>query len=298
MTMESMVLWLKNRRFEVEKKYLKDEKVYEFKITKDGYTVSDKFKYPETRDMKILDIKQREFLNDLIGAWDREYMIRPKGMLLEYCKQDVETVRKIWNDPTTGKKYSYDWGFDPSRAKIDTKAPKPTYGDLMDALTYAHQIEQRTEYHKMYNQINHMKSLFNIKNVIFSPPATIVYWADGTKTVVKAQGTEQYDPEKGLAMAIAKRAFGNQGNYYEVFKKWVKEEKPAVKKEEPVAPVVEEKLPWLIWVENFNDEGLKIGAGLYPRTYLHKSSATRAAKKLFGNSPNHKWIVSQTNPWT
>ena len=59
-----------------------------------------------------------------------------------------------------------------------------------------------------------------IKNVIFNPPATIVFWQDGTKTVVKATN-ELYDPEKGLAMAITKRALGNQGNYYNVIKKWV-----------------------------------------------------------------------------
>lgn len=60
-----------------------------------------------------------------------------------------------------------------------------------------------------------------IKDVIFNDPATIVYWADGTKTVVKA-GNEEFDPEKGLAMAIAKKALGNKGNYFEIIKKWVK----------------------------------------------------------------------------
>lgn len=60
-----------------------------------------------------------------------------------------------------------------------------------------------------------------IKNVIFNDPATIVIWADDTKTVVKAQNGELFNPEKGLAMAIAKKALGNQGNYYETIKKWV-----------------------------------------------------------------------------
>ena len=59
-----------------------------------------------------------------------------------------------------------------------------------------------------------------IKNVIFNPPATIVFWADGTKTVVKTQVDDEFDPEKGLAMAISKKALGNQGNYYNQFKKW------------------------------------------------------------------------------
>lgn len=62
-----------------------------------------------------------------------------------------------------------------------------------------------------------------IKKVIFNDPATIVIWADDTKTVVKAQNNETYDPEKGLAMAIAKKALGNEGKYYNEIKKWVSE---------------------------------------------------------------------------
>ena len=62
-----------------------------------------------------------------------------------------------------------------------------------------------------------------IKNVKFNPPATIVFWTDNTKTVVKCQG-EDYDPEKGLAMCICKKMLGNKGNYYEVFKKWLPKE--------------------------------------------------------------------------
>ena len=60
-----------------------------------------------------------------------------------------------------------------------------------------------------------------IKNVIFNNPATIVFWLDGTKTVVKAEN-EPFDPEKGLAMAIVKKTLGNKGSYYNEFKKWLK----------------------------------------------------------------------------
>lgn len=59
-----------------------------------------------------------------------------------------------------------------------------------------------------------------IQNVIFNAPATIVFWTDGSKTVVKCEN-EEYDPEKGLAMAIVKKWFGNNcGYYYDVFKEW------------------------------------------------------------------------------
>lgn len=65
-------------------------------------------------------------------------------------------------------------------------------------------------------------SLFpDIDDVIFSGPATIVKWKDGTKTVVKCAKNDSFDPEKGLAMAIAKRALSNKGNYYEIIKKWM-----------------------------------------------------------------------------
>lgn len=72
-------------------------------------------------------------------------------------------------------------------------------------------------------------NLVEIKNVIFNPPATIVFWTDNSKTVVKAEN-EIFDPEKGLAMAIAKKALGNKGNYYKTFKKWLPKKES---KEEP-----------------------------------------------------------------
>lgn len=61
----------------------------------------------------------------------------------------------------------------------------------------------------------------SIKDVIFAPPATIVYWSDGSKTVVKCSEKDVFDPEKGLAMAIAKRCGGNKGSYYKEIQNWV-----------------------------------------------------------------------------
>ena len=72
-----------------------------------------------------------------------------------------------------------------------------------------------------------LQDVFKIKRVIFNNPATIVFWEDGIKTVVKAHGDE-FDEEKGLAMAIAKRALGNTGRYYDVFKKWIPEHKSEI----------------------------------------------------------------------
>ena len=61
----------------------------------------------------------------------------------------------------------------------------------------------------------------DIKKVIYNDPATIIFWADGTKTVVQCQKGDSYDPEKGLAMAIAKKALGNTSRKLnDVLHKW------------------------------------------------------------------------------
>ncbi len=49
-----------------------------------------------------------------------------------------------------------------------------------------------------------------IKRVIFNDPATIVFWNDGTKTVVKCMEGDTYSPEVGLAMCISKKMLGDK----------------------------------------------------------------------------------------
>ena len=48
-----------------------------------------------------------------------------------------------------------------------------------------------------------------IKRVIFNGPATIVFWSDSTKTVVKCMEGELFDEEKGIAMAFMKKLYGD-----------------------------------------------------------------------------------------
>lgn len=61
----------------------------------------------------------------------------------------------------------------------------------------------------------------SIVKVIFNDPATIVFWSDGTKTIVKTVNGDKFDHEKGLAMAIVKKSYGNGGSYYDELKKWL-----------------------------------------------------------------------------
>ena len=101
----------------------------------------------------------------------------------------------------------------------------------------------------------------NIKKVIFNNPATIVFWSDGSKTVVKAHN-DDYEPEKGLAMAIAKKALGNEGNYYNVFKKWLPNEDSSEE--------IRDRTCYEIAGERFNEILDKITKEAYRRGQLEK----------------------------
>lgn len=66
--------------------------------------------------------------------------------------------------------------------------------------------------------------LDEITKVIFNDPATIVFWRDGSKTLVTCDPDDIFDPEKGLAMACMKKMFDNKGFYNDIFRKWLPEE--------------------------------------------------------------------------
>jgi hypothetical protein len=57
-----------------------------------------------------------------------------------------------------------------------------------------------------------------ISHTIYSPPATVVFWSDGTKTVAKCAPHERFDREKGLAICCAKKLLGD--GYAEAFKEF------------------------------------------------------------------------------
>lgn len=52
---------------------------------------------------------------------------------------------------------------------------------------------------------------FKIKRVIYNGPATIIFWDDGTKTVVKCHDEDNYDRRIGFLYACAKRLYDLSG---------------------------------------------------------------------------------------
>lgn len=91
--------------------------------------------------------------------------------------------------------------------------------DSWDSLIYQSNIYKLTD---NTNLSRATKKPLKPKKVIFNNPATIVFWNDNTKTVVKwDELTDDYDKEKAFAMCCAKKLLGNNYNYYSYFDRFV-----------------------------------------------------------------------------
>lgn len=62
-----------------------------------------------------------------------------------------------------------------------------------------------------------------VARVIFNPPATIVFWKDGTKTVVKTMEGETFNPYHGFTAALAKKIFGSSTQVNKLVERYRKE---------------------------------------------------------------------------
>lgn len=49
-----------------------------------------------------------------------------------------------------------------------------------------------------------------IKKIMYKPPATIVFWNDGTKTVAVCEKGDTYNKELGFALCVLKKKYGNK----------------------------------------------------------------------------------------
>ena len=111
------------------------------------------------------------------------------------------------------------------KIKFSTNACKCDFVSMNDL---RHKINTQHEINKM----------LGVKRVIFNDPATIVFWKDGTKTVVKCSENEKFNPYVGFCAAVTKKVYGNNSR----IQKYVKqgfiqpktEEEPV--KEEPAKP--------------------------------------------------------------
>ena len=179
-----------------------------------------------------------------VTKWSTEYDGKYRGMfgIVKYT-YDYEYTGKYGIEldglRNTNSRMGFFW-FDEKHLISDKKIEemRNNIKETQDTLT--HMFIDSTYGIKIHKDVE-------ITKVIFNNPATIVFWSDGKKTVVKCGSDEAFDEEKGLAMAISKRVLGNKGNYYNEFKKWL-----------PKIDICEDRVPFKDAVEAFNRFGKAI----------------------------------------
>ena len=124
-----------------------------------------------------------------------------------YLREDDKPVRTMELSGGINIEVSREYGYGLPEARIE--------GTIIHDVIY-----DNPDYRVSKKNRDAANTLPDIQKVIYNNTKTIVLWADGTKTVVTC-GADEFDKEKGLAMAIAKKAMGNKGHYYEEFKKWI-----------------------------------------------------------------------------
>ena len=88
--------------------------------------------------------------------------------------------------------------------------------DAIDALRYVSRPDTRTteeiaNWIKSDMDMRITRAIFlknsyaKPKKVIINDPATIIFWDDGTKTVVKCDSEDEFDKEKGILYAALKK---------------------------------------------------------------------------------------------
>ncbi len=125
--------------------------------------------------------------------------------------------------------------------------------------------------------VSRIDNLFNglmprIDRVIYNDPATIIIWKDGSKTVVKCMEGDEYDPEKGFAMAYLKKVLGK--DYGATMRKYVK---PELKKRE--VPEVQTFTFTGVKAEDISEAMQKLGAIIDGQTGYKQKHDNAKGKK-------------------
>lgn len=156
----------------------------------------------------------------LVGDFLSDWLEMMEGKKFEKSMSNINGKRKLVGDISNGYYY-----IDTDVASIINESNQIKYNEM-----YVKKEDKKMDI-KLYECRTFTGGIATkpqdlIKNVIFSGPCTIVQWSDGDKTIVRCEN-EDFDKEKGLAMAIVKKLFGtneSKSNYNDIFKKWIPEE--------------------------------------------------------------------------
>lgn len=79
--------------------------------------------------------------------------------------------------------------------------------------------KKRTPYNTMYLGIS---KFYEPEKILVNGPATIVFWKDGTKTVVKLSEGDHYDEYTAYCIALTKKICGSNSKIKSIIKRTIK----------------------------------------------------------------------------
>lgn len=143
---------------------------------------------------------------------DGETWALPSRMI--YClppEPEIDWGRDMDGDPYTDNTYKY-----VNPANIGVSNITMDYKNLGHFVSGAWTTGcSSNKYTKSYEramakgEFKAMKYAYKPLKIIYNDPATIVFWRDGTKTVVKRMEKEKFNPYTAFCAALAKKLFGS-----------------------------------------------------------------------------------------
>lgn len=169
--------------------------------------------------------RELERLNEINRKFDSfcvEYRDYPEFVIKGYAKKHGAKYSCVKYSCVLNEKYFY------STQRECIEYIERISRDIYAGLTACNARSSRDNMDAMTYSYEHLALLSNqstkkpeIKRVVFNNPATIVFWKDGTKTVVKCSDGDTYSKESGLAMCFMKKMHGNDNGYHKVFKEFI-----------------------------------------------------------------------------
>ena len=127
--------------------------------------------------------------------------------------------------------------------------------DMDPRVVAEHELRQSLERAEAEYELANWRKRYDIEKIIFNPPATVVIWKDGTKTIVKCGEDEVFDHEVGVAMCYMKKIFGSRSAFKRTVKGYLPKPKEEPKRGTSMSP--EE------WAEHFDAMAKRLRRSLY-----------------------------------
>lgn len=116
---------------------------------------------------------------------------------------------------------------DENRKRI---AEVPNRHGIEPAINTAFELGRANGQNEMTKFLITLKNFFEVDRIVVNGRATIVFWHDGDKTIVKAEPNTTPDLYAGFTAAVTKRVFGANARIKRILKEKVEIQKPREKK--------------------------------------------------------------------